>query len=114
MTVYMESTESLTPTRTFELNSIYLLHAALYRNYTEVGGVRVGVRVMVRVRVGVRVRIRVRVRVRVRVIGLDPNPNPNPMAVWRATLLPMGKVLSICSKYAEYLSLSSLPLSEIT
>ena len=47
-------------------------------------------------------------------IGLDPNPNPNPMAVWRATLLPMGKVLSICSKYAEYLSLSSLPLSEIT
>merc|ERR1740124_1633173 len=36
VTVYMESTESLTPTRTFELNSIYLLHAALYRNYTEV------------------------------------------------------------------------------
>ena len=23
-------------TRTFELNSIYLMHAALYRNYTEV------------------------------------------------------------------------------
>ena len=36
VTVYMESTESLTPTRTFELNSIYLMHAALYRNYTEV------------------------------------------------------------------------------
>ena len=50
VTVYMESTESLTPTRTFELNSIYLLHAALYRNYTEVGGVRVGVGVGVRVK----------------------------------------------------------------
>tara|TARA_B110001452_G_scaffold11041_1_gene9183 strand:+ start:3615 stop:8069 length:4455 start_codon:yes stop_codon:yes gene_type:complete len=36
VTVYMESTESLTPTRTFELNSVYLMHAALYRNYTEV------------------------------------------------------------------------------
>ena len=36
VTVYMESTESLTPTRSFELNSVYLLHAALYRNYTEV------------------------------------------------------------------------------
>ena len=42
VTVYMESTESLTPTRTFELNSIYLLHAALYRNYTEVGGLGLG------------------------------------------------------------------------
>ena len=36
VTIYMESTESRTPTRAFELNSLYLLHAVLYRNYTDI------------------------------------------------------------------------------
>ena len=36
MTLYLESTESLTPTRSFELNSIYLLHSVLYRYYSEI------------------------------------------------------------------------------
>jgi len=36
VTMYLESTESLTPTRSFELNSIYLLHSVLYRYYSEI------------------------------------------------------------------------------
>ena len=36
VTIYMESTESLVPTRIFDLNSIYLLHSILYRNYTDI------------------------------------------------------------------------------
>jgi len=34
--MYMESTESRTPTRAFELNSLYLIHAVLYRHHSEV------------------------------------------------------------------------------
>ena len=36
ITVYMESTESRTPTRAFELNSLYLVHSVLYRHHSEV------------------------------------------------------------------------------
>jgi len=36
VTMYLESTESLTPTRSFELNSVYLLHSVLYRYYAEI------------------------------------------------------------------------------
>ena len=33
VTMYMESTESRTPTRAFELNSLYLLHSVLWVSY---------------------------------------------------------------------------------
>ena len=36
VTMYMESTESRSPTRAFELNSLYLLHAVLYRHHAEI------------------------------------------------------------------------------
>ena len=36
VTMYMESTESRSPTRAFELNSLYLLHAVLYRHHSEI------------------------------------------------------------------------------
>merc|ERR1719454_2135531 len=36
VTMYMESTESRTPTRAFELNAIYLVHAILYRHHAEI------------------------------------------------------------------------------
>ena len=36
VTMYMESTESRSPTRAFELNSLFLLHAVLYRHHSEI------------------------------------------------------------------------------
>ena len=36
VTMYMESTESLTPVRTLQLNAVFLLHAVLYRNSVEI------------------------------------------------------------------------------
>lgn len=36
VTMYMESTESRTPTRAFELNSLYLVHRILYRHHAEI------------------------------------------------------------------------------
>ena len=36
VTMYMESTESRTPTRAFELNSLYLVHSVLYRHHSEI------------------------------------------------------------------------------
>jgi len=36
VTMYMESTESRSPTRAFELNSLYLVHSVLYRHHAEI------------------------------------------------------------------------------
>jgi len=36
VTMYMESTESRSPTRAFELNSLYLAHEVLYRHHAEI------------------------------------------------------------------------------
>ena len=36
VTMYMESTESRTPTRAFELNAIHLIHTVLYRHHAEI------------------------------------------------------------------------------
>jgi len=36
VTMYMESTESRSPTRAFELNALYLIHSVLYRHHAEI------------------------------------------------------------------------------